>query len=151
MQKQATNNQPTKPKLSKSDVRLTFKLIAEDDKSEIANIDQTVVIPSLKEPMFLPDAYMQVEQMLGLIALEPFKRILTTYFNTLLKTHQEMTMPVVKDAKILVETANVEPESTLSDPLDQLDKEGITGDTSNVNPDEHYNLEVEEEEEQSKK
>ena len=52
----------------------------------------------------------------------------------------------IKDAKILVETAKVEPEDgdNLIDPLQKLDEQGVTGDTSNVNPEEHYNLEVEE-------
>ena len=92
MQKQASKqpaaSQPPAKKLSKSDIKLSFKLSAEDSNAEIVNVEQSVVIPSLKEPLFLPDAYLQVEQMLNLIALEPFKRILKTYFNGLLRTHQ---------------------------------------------------------------
>ena len=152
MQKQASKqpaaSQPPAKKLSKSDIKLSFKLSAEDSNAEIVNVEQSVVIPSLKEPLFLPDAYLQVEQMLNLIALEPFKRILKTYFNGLLRTHQaSMSMgSPIKDAKILVETAKVEPEDgdNLIDPLQKLDEQGVTGDTSNVNPEEHYNLEVEE-------
>lgn len=150
MTKQA---QQPNPDMQKNDIKLSICLKIEDASNEsIVDVNQSVVIPSLKEPMFLPDAYLQIEQMLNILALEPMKRKAKTYFSNLLKQHQSCLVSDImpKDAKIVIEATNLEPEgtATMVDPLEVLDKEGITGDTSNVNPEDHYNMEVEEQEEQ---
>lgn len=91
-------------------VKLKIDLELVEKNGSIAHVNQSIILPYLKEPAFVKGAYKQIENTLNLVGVDLFKRLVRQYFLNLADNFysdqnmsaSDLLLPTSMDSKMVV-------------------------------------------------